>query len=329
MSFSGAGSSGSGTLRYAWNFGDGETSSEANPSHTFAEPGVYRVTLSVADDSGDAVNASLTVRVNNAPPVATIFSPATGTRYTVGDAVPFSGRGVDPEQGELPESALSWSVKMHHNDHAHLDGLPPTTGAAGSFVAEDHGDNTWLELCLSATDAFDEKGTDCVSLYPNTVNYTLDTVPTGLELPWEGAARKTPFTVTTNVNAAQQLIAPAHAGYTFDSWSDGGAASHSVRVGSTAKRLVATYQGSGSTPPSPTQHLGITALCKNRWLVRNPLPEPVRYSWKILNTGRKGSRTAAAGSERRLWLPSRRSRVTFYTNGTLYGTLRPIAKPCR
>ncbi len=324
VTFSSAGSSGLGTLRYAWNFGDGTTSTSANPSHTFAEPGVYKVSLSVSDLSGDSANASLTVRVNNSPPVATILSPATGTRYTVGDAVSFSGKGVDPEEGNLPESALSWTVRMHHNDHAHLDGLPPTTGVAGSFVSEDHGDNTHLELCLSATDAFDETGMDCVSLYPNTVAYTLDTVPTGLQLPWEGTSRKTPFSVTTNVNAVQQLVAPAQPGYTFASWSDGGAATHDIRVGTAAKRLVATYKRSST----PTQRLTITSICKDRWLVRNPLSKSVLYSWKILSTGRKGSGTVPPSSEQRLWMPSGSSKVTFYTNGTLYGTLSPITKSC-
>ena len=192
-------------------------------------------------------------------------------------------------------------------------------------MSEDHGDNTYLELCLSATDAFDETGTACVSLYPNTVAYTLDTVPTGLQLPWEGTSRTTPFSVTTNVNAVQQLIAPAQPGYTFASWSDGGAATHDIRIGSAAKRLVATYKGSST----PTQRLTITPICRDRWLVRNPLSKSVVYNWKILITGRKGSRTAPPGSEYRLWMPSGSSKVTLYTNGTLYGTLSPVTMTCR
>jgi len=38
-------------LEYNWDFGDGNTSTEMNPMHTYAEPGTYTVTLSVSNDS--------------------------------------------------------------------------------------------------------------------------------------------------------------------------------------------------------------------------------------------------------------------------------------
>lgn len=242
VNFSSAGSTGTGTLTYAWTFGDGATSAEANPQHTYTAAGTYRVGLRVTDESGDSATTTLTVRVGNSAPTPTILSPAPGARYTVGDTVPFSGAASDPEDGELPESALRWTVRMHHNDHVHLDAMPPSTGAAGSYLTLDHGDNTYVELCLTATDSLQETATTCVSVYPRTVAYTLDTVPSGLRLPWEGTLRTTPFTVTTLVNAEQQLFAPAtQGGYTFSSWSNGGARDQTVRVGETPMRFVATY----------------------------------------------------------------------------------------
>lgn len=39
---------------YAWNFGDGETSTEANPVHTYALSGTYTVTLTVKGEGGEA-----------------------------------------------------------------------------------------------------------------------------------------------------------------------------------------------------------------------------------------------------------------------------------
>ncbi len=43
-----------GNLIYAWNFGDGGTSDSAEPSHVYAEPGRYTVTLNVSNSVGNA-----------------------------------------------------------------------------------------------------------------------------------------------------------------------------------------------------------------------------------------------------------------------------------
>ena len=43
---------GTGPFTYAWDFGDGGTSAEASPTHTFSGPGTYPVTLTVTDGTG-------------------------------------------------------------------------------------------------------------------------------------------------------------------------------------------------------------------------------------------------------------------------------------
>ena len=48
---------GSVPLTYSWDFGDGNTSSEAEPSHAYAEPGTYEVTLTLTNVGGTATQS--------------------------------------------------------------------------------------------------------------------------------------------------------------------------------------------------------------------------------------------------------------------------------
>lgn len=52
-----------------WNFGDGNTSIEQNPVHTYANPGTYTVTLDVTDEGGLPGSAFADVTVDFAPMV--------------------------------------------------------------------------------------------------------------------------------------------------------------------------------------------------------------------------------------------------------------------
>ena len=65
---------GTAPLTYAWDFGDGTTSTETNPSHTFDEPGTYTVTLVVSNAAGSD-RRTTTVRVR--PYVAEICRDVT------------------------------------------------------------------------------------------------------------------------------------------------------------------------------------------------------------------------------------------------------------
>lgn len=84
VQFSSAGSSdpdGS-IVSYAWDFGDGTTSTAANPAHTFNAVGNYSVTLVVMDNSGLTAASTITVSAltPNILPVA-IASATPGSGY--------------------------------------------------------------------------------------------------------------------------------------------------------------------------------------------------------------------------------------------------------
>lgn len=67
----------SGVSSYLWDFGDGNTSSMANPSHTYAAPGVYNISLKINGTCGgkDSLVKSNFIQVSQAPSPPLVMSP--------------------------------------------------------------------------------------------------------------------------------------------------------------------------------------------------------------------------------------------------------------
>ncbi len=157
VSFSSAGSvnPGGGSLTYLWDFGDGTTSTAANPSHTYSSATVrtFAARLTVTNGAGLTSNADAPVVVGSAPPTPHISAPADGTTVLPGQTINYSGSATDPEDGALPGTSLKWTVLLHHNTHVHT--FVGGTGTSGSFTAEDHGSiGTFsYEVMLTATDS--------------------------------------------------------------------------------------------------------------------------------------------------------------------------------
>lgn len=59
---------------YNWTFGDGESSTLANPSYTYASSGTYSVSLTVTDDQGATATATTTAEITDATVNYILFS---------------------------------------------------------------------------------------------------------------------------------------------------------------------------------------------------------------------------------------------------------------
>ena len=70
LNFDGSASSDPGcdTIFYHWDFGDGTTSTEEIPQHTYGDNGVFYVTLTVTDEDSESDSDMLTITVNNVAP---------------------------------------------------------------------------------------------------------------------------------------------------------------------------------------------------------------------------------------------------------------------
>ena len=78
VTFTNGSSGGVGALSYAWNFGDGQTSTLASPSHTYTQAGSYSVSLVTTDTKGSTSSYSTTVTVS-APKTETDSSSGGGS----------------------------------------------------------------------------------------------------------------------------------------------------------------------------------------------------------------------------------------------------------
>ncbi len=157
-------------LTYFWDFGDGTSSTAANPTHTYVQGGVrtFTATLTVTNTANLSATATVNVTVGSKPPVAAILSPATGTKVNIGDTVTFQGTATDPDEGTLPGSDLSWTVIIHHNSHIHP--FITATGSSGSFTVIDHGAGNYsFEIILTATDSSGLTNTTSVTLPVNNI----------------------------------------------------------------------------------------------------------------------------------------------------------------
>ncbi|RLG04612.1 MAG: hypothetical protein DRN68_09640, partial [Thaumarchaeota archaeon] len=86
-----------------WDFGDGTTSTERNPTHRYTKKGSFTVKLTVTDDDGLKHTKEVEIQVVNLPPEATFtFEPE---EPYAGQEVSFDASGSGDPDGEIVEYA--------------------------------------------------------------------------------------------------------------------------------------------------------------------------------------------------------------------------------
>ncbi|WP_243745309.1 PQQ-dependent sugar dehydrogenase [Streptomyces hainanensis] len=118
-------------LGYSWNFGNGATSTSANPTYTYPANGQYTATLTVRDATGLTATASVPITVGNTAPTVRLDAPADGRLVDFGEAVPFRVTVTDPEDGAIDCSRVRVTFLIGHDSHAHEQ--TSTTGCSGTL----------------------------------------------------------------------------------------------------------------------------------------------------------------------------------------------------
>nr|WP_206441761.1 PQQ-dependent sugar dehydrogenase [Streptomyces boncukensis] len=141
VSFSSAGTSDADgdDLTLRWDFGDGTTSDEADPTHTYQENGTYTGTLTAEDPSGRTGSASVRITVGNTAPTVELELPADGQPFGFGDEVPFKVKVTDPEDSEIDCSRVEVNYILGHDTHGHP--LTSAKGCEGTIKTQSDGDH--------------------------------------------------------------------------------------------------------------------------------------------------------------------------------------------
>ncbi len=245
------------TLSFFWDLdGDGnfDDSTLVNPQFTYEISGIYLVGLRAVDDSGDSSTATLTIAVDNSPPVASILSPIATDTWRVGDVIFFSGQGYDPDSGLLPPEAFTWQISLQHcarqnPTDCHEHQLEEFIGVtSGQFTAIDHEYPSFLEIHLTVTDGgvVELSDTVTVAIYPETSNLTLESDPPGLELGIYAELDTAPYSIEAIIGSQTAVSAPSpqikdNVEYVFSFWSDNGSQNHNIIVLDSDQTLVARF----------------------------------------------------------------------------------------
>ena len=150
INFTGSGTDPDGIIAsYSWNFGDGETSSQQNPSHTYTTPATCTVVLTVTDNDGATKTASLPITVNEPPnQLPTASASANLVSGPAPLTINFTGSGTDPD-GII--ASYSWNFgdgetsSQQNPSHEYAD--------AGTYIA-----------ALIVTDDKDASATDNLTI---------------------------------------------------------------------------------------------------------------------------------------------------------------------
>lgn len=286
------------SVTYGWNFGDGTTATDANPAHTYTQSGIFTVRLTVSDGVNTTMSLPVVVVVGN-PPQVFIDSPSNGLTFRAGDTIQFAGRATDPEDGTLPPHALNWSLVFHHGQHIHPVFGEWSLTNRGNLVIPTNGHpfahDTSYELTLIATDSSGLQGATSITVTPELVDVTVDSIPSGMTVKMDGISRTTPFKDGSVIGFQHSFEAPDQVfngtNFIFQTWLDGGIQSRTVVVPDQDLQLGALFRpgqrGDLLIEYLSRQSNGVslrftTALGNNYQLERSPTMQPGTWA-KVFN----------------------------------------------
>ncbi|MBU1870249.1 MAG: PKD domain-containing protein [Candidatus Omnitrophica bacterium] len=118
---------------YSWNFGDGVTDTQANPSHTYVIVDTFTATLTVTDNEGadsDTEQITITAREANHEPILTSIGNKT---ISEAQSLQFTVQAEDPDGDTLTYSASGLPRGASFNAGTHQFSWTPDFTQSGNY----------------------------------------------------------------------------------------------------------------------------------------------------------------------------------------------------
>jgi hypothetical protein len=185
----------------------------------------------------------------------TVITPHPNHYYFAGDNISFSGSAIDPQDGQLPPSALTWTIlfqdhALSNPNHHTVPFFGPISGITNGTVTiptSGHTDpDVWYRIFLRAVDSYGLSQTTFTDVVPAHAQLSVTTSPATLKLRVDGSPKNTPYNFWSIVNLTRNIGVDTPQvlnGLTYDfySWSDNGARFHDISTPPTATSYIANF----------------------------------------------------------------------------------------
>jgi glucose/arabinose dehydrogenase len=277
--------SGVAPITYQWQRGATNISGANSSTYTLSNPQVatdngatFRCVVTNTYRSVTSQSATLTV-IPQQPPNPTITAPAPNTYFQAGYVISFAGSATDPQDGNLPPSALTWTILLEDHplsnpNHFSQPFFGPVSGITSGAVTIPTAGRTdpdiWYRIFLTAIDSFGLSQTTLADIHPEHAQLSVATNPARfagtnvpLKIRLDGSPKYAPYPFWSVVNLMRNIGVDTPQvlnGLTYDfySWSDGDALFHNIFTPATGTRYVANFWkragfGTIAANPNPIQ----------------------------------------------------------------------------